>query len=91
MKIERLSVKFGHHAVLQDLDFSVPRGETLAIIGESGCGKTVLLKAIIGLVRPSQETSILMGRIWPRYRKRSLPSSGFATVSCFSRQPCSTV
>lgn len=54
VKIERLSVKFGHHAVLRDLDFSVPRGETLAIIGESGCGKTVLLKAIIGLVRPSQ-------------------------------------
>lgn len=54
VKIERLSVTFGHHAVLRNLDFNVPRGQTLAIIGESGCGKTVLLKTIIGLVRPTE-------------------------------------
>lgn len=54
LTIERLDVTLGHHAVLRDLDFRVPRGQTLAIIGESGCGKTVLLKTIIGLVRPTQ-------------------------------------
>ena len=48
-----LSVQFGNQQVLQDINLSVPRGQTLAIIGESGCGKTVLLKTLIGLVRPT--------------------------------------
>ncbi|MDH3717336.1 MAG: ABC transporter ATP-binding protein [Planctomycetota bacterium] len=50
--IESLCVRFGRHAVLHDIDVRVPRGQTLAVIGESGCGKTVLMKSIIGLVRP---------------------------------------
>jgi len=49
-----LHVRFGRQHVLRDLSLSIPRGQSLAIIGESGCGKTVLLKTIIGLVRPQQ-------------------------------------
>lgn len=56
VRLERLSIQFKNHTVLQDVGLSVPRGQTLAIIGESGCGKTVLLKTIIGLLRPSQGT-----------------------------------
>jgi len=52
--LSQLAVDFGHQAVLRDVDLTVPRGETLAVIGESGCGKTVLLKTIIGLVPPSR-------------------------------------
>jgi phospholipid/cholesterol/gamma-HCH transport system ATP-binding protein len=48
---------FGHQQVLRDLSLAVPRGQTLAVIGESGCGKTVLLKLVIGLLRPT------MGRV----------------------------
>jgi phospholipid/cholesterol/gamma-HCH transport system ATP-binding protein len=53
IELHELGVNFGRHEVLRDLTLSVPRGQTLAIIGESGCGKTVLLKLIIGLLRPS--------------------------------------
>ncbi len=52
--INHLHVRFGQQQVLRDIHLSVPRGQTLAIIGESGCGKTVLLKTIIGLIRPQQ-------------------------------------
>ncbi len=54
LEIHELAVRFGRQQVLRDISLQVPRGETLAIIGESGCGKTVLLKTMIGLVRPSQ-------------------------------------
>ncbi len=49
-----LFVSFGRQPVLRDLNLQIPRGQTLAIIGESGCGKTVLLKTLIGLVRPTR-------------------------------------
>jgi phospholipid/cholesterol/gamma-HCH transport system ATP-binding protein len=53
LELRRLNVEFGKQPVLRDIHLSVPRGQTLAVIGESGCGKTVLLKTLIGLVRPT--------------------------------------
>ena len=53
LQVEHVSVQFGRLRVLRDLTFSVAKGETLAIIGESGCGKTVLLKNLIGLIHPT--------------------------------------
>jgi len=53
IELHELGVVFGRHEVLGEITLSVPRGQTLAVIGESGCGKTVLLKAIIGLLRPT--------------------------------------
>ena len=53
VKLEGLSVSFGRLDVLRDIHIELPRGQTLGIIGESGCGKTVLLKTIIGLLRPT--------------------------------------
>lgn len=54
IQVNHLHVRFGRQQVLRDIDLEVARGETLAIIGESGCGKTVLLKTMIGLVKPTQ-------------------------------------
>src|ERR1700759_4589504 len=52
--LRELCVNFGRQPVLRDITLSVPRGQTLAVIGESGCGKTVLLKSIVGLVTPTR-------------------------------------
>ena len=51
LEVRQLCVGFGKRVVLQDITLEVRRGETLAIIGESGCGKTVLLKSLIGLIQ----------------------------------------
>ncbi len=57
-----LTVDFGRQPVLRDISLSIPRGQTLAIIGESGCGKTVLLKTIIGLLFPTSGHVVFDGQ-----------------------------
>lgn len=54
--VEKLSVTFGSQEVLKDITLRIPPGQTLALLGESGCGKTVLMKSIIGLVKPTVGT-----------------------------------
>ena len=46
--------RFGSHTVLKDLTFDIPRGKISAVLGPSGTGKSVLLKNIIGLLRPEE-------------------------------------
>ena len=54
LRTESLGIRFKGNRVLGDINLSVRRGETLAIIGESGCGKTVLLKTLIALLYPTE-------------------------------------
>ena len=51
-RLDNASVAFGTQPVLRNLSLDIRRGETLLIIGESGCGKTVLLKLLVGLLKP---------------------------------------
>lgn len=67
-----LSVSFAHQQVLRDIRLSIPRGQSLAIIGESGCGKTVLLKTIIGLIRPQQGSVVFDGQRVDRMSEKQL-------------------
>lgn len=62
LAVKDLFVKFGKQTVLRGINLTVPRGQTLAVIGESGCGKTVLLKTLIGLVAPTKGEVLFDGR-----------------------------
>jgi phospholipid/cholesterol/gamma-HCH transport system ATP-binding protein len=61
--LEQVSMEFNRQRVLRDLTLRIPRGQTLVVIGESGCGKTVLLKLLIGLLRPTAGRVVFDGRI----------------------------
>ena len=52
--VQNLHVRFGRQQVLRGINVGVPKKQTLVVIGESGCGKTVFLKSLIGLTRPSK-------------------------------------
>ncbi|HJZ92491.1 MAG TPA: ATP-binding cassette domain-containing protein [Gemmataceae bacterium] len=62
VELDRVSMRFGARPVLRDVALSVNRDETLLVIGESGCGKTVLLKLIVGLLQPSAGRVLFEGR-----------------------------
>lgn len=59
LKVEGLTKKFGGHAALNCVGFSVEKGEFLSILGPSGCGKTTLLRILIGLL-PADSGKILL-------------------------------
>lgn len=52
LDIQQLTVRFGHQTVLKNIDLQIPAGQTCVLIGESGCGKSVLIKTMVGLVEP---------------------------------------
>ena len=56
IKVRGLTTAYGTHVVHEELDLDVKRGEILGVIGPSGTGKSVLLRAIVGLKRPETGT-----------------------------------
>ncbi len=59
--VEHLRAEFGDNLVFQDVSFQVDRGEIFVILGGSGCGKTTLLKHIVGLYRPAAGRVLVNG------------------------------
>ena len=60
--VEALAVAYDGHHVLRDVDLQVEAGDIAVIVGGSGCGKTTLLKAIVGLVAPASGTVRVLDR-----------------------------
>jgi phospholipid/cholesterol/gamma-HCH transport system ATP-binding protein len=70
--LERVSMSFGKQPVLRNIEIRVPPGQTLVVIGESGCGKTVLLKLIVGLIRPTTGDVHVEGKDLRKLSERQL-------------------
>ncbi|MGO4714035.1 ABC transporter ATP-binding protein [Bradyrhizobium sp. 2TAF24] len=62
IRIQDLTVGFGRHMVLDRLSLDVRRGEILGLVGASGGGKSVLMRTIIGLLRPRAGAIEVMGQ-----------------------------
>jgi phospholipid/cholesterol/gamma-HCH transport system ATP-binding protein len=62
IELERVSIRFRQQTVLREIDLKIEHGQTVCIIGESGCGKTVMLKLMIGLLRPTEGVVRFDGR-----------------------------
>ena len=69
IEIRNLSNRFGANVVHEDLSLDVYRGEILGLVGGSGTGKSVLLRAIIGLIQPvAGQITVLGAQIFPESR-----------------------
>ena len=62
LDIRNLSAAYGATRVLDDVSLSVDKGELVALLGSSGCGKTTLLRAIAGFVVPTAGSIVVDGR-----------------------------
>jgi len=73
LQVQDLSVGFGTRIVQRALNFSVHQGSIFAIMGGSGCGKSTVLKAMIGLLRPMRGTVLVDGEdYWAASETRRL-------------------
>ncbi|TAM34190.1 ABC transporter ATP-binding protein [bacterium] len=62
IEIRELSKHFNNHQVLNNLSLNIEKGQTCVIIGRSGCGKSVLLKHIVGLLKPEHGRVLVEGK-----------------------------
>ncbi|MFA3783364.1 ABC transporter ATP-binding protein [Melioribacteraceae bacterium 4301-Me] len=72
IEIVDLHKSFGNNYVLRGINLQINEGESLAIIGRSGCGKSVLLKHIVGLFKPDSGTVKFKGKAISELNKNEL-------------------
>jgi phospholipid/cholesterol/gamma-HCH transport system ATP-binding protein len=61
LRVHGLTLAFGPRIIQRDLSFAVRRGSIFAVMGGSGCGKSTVLKAMVGLLRPAAGTVLVDG------------------------------
>lgn len=64
LKIENLTKRFDQFTAVKDVSFTMPEGESFALLGESGCGKTTLLRCIAGLESPNSGKITLADKVF---------------------------
>lgn len=72
IKVEELHKSFDGNGVLKGLSLEVKKGEVMALIGGSGCGKSVLLKHVAGLMKPDRGCVLVDGKDLSTLRGRDL-------------------
>ena len=62
LEFQGVTTRFGHVLAVNDVSFSVKKGEFFSLLGPSGCGKTTLLRLIAGFEQPDEGRIILDGQ-----------------------------
>lgn len=62
VEIEHLKKYFGNNKVLEDISVKLECGKNLVVLGKSGSGKSVLIKCLVGLIKPDEGKIILLGK-----------------------------
>jgi len=70
--IDKVNIAFGENRVLNDFSFELHNGESVVVLGKSGSGKSVLIKCIIGLMKPDSGTIHVFGNSIPDLKSEEL-------------------
>lgn len=70
--VDHLCKSFGNNHVLDDFTLTLQKGETVVVLGKSGSGKSVLIKCIIGLLKPDQGSIEMLGENIPELDNEAL-------------------
>lgn len=62
ISIKNFSMKFGSTAVINNLSFTVKRGETFGLLGSNGSGKTTTIRALLGIYQPTKGELLIEGK-----------------------------
>ncbi len=93
VSVEDLTVAYGNHQVIKDLSFTINEGDFLVVVGENGVGKTTLVRALLGLIKPRSgeiniPTGIRIGYV-PQFRNLDeeypLSVRDFVSLNCRPR------
>lgn len=72
--IDKLNKSFGDNHVLRDFSLSLPPGKTIAVLGKSGSGKSVLIKCIVNLVEADEGKIVVLGEDISELKQEELDS-----------------
>jgi len=86
IKMEHLKKSFGSNHVLRDINLVVNKGENLAILGQSGTGKSVLIKCIVGLVEIDDGKLLIYGKNISELKDKELIETQKKSVSFFKAE-----
>lgn len=74
IKVENLSITLNGRKILDNINLDIKEGQSFAIMGGSGCGKSVLIKSIIGLLKPDAGSQVTInGQV---YKQESINQRG---------------
>ncbi|MBS5827039.1 MAG: metal ABC transporter ATP-binding protein [Actinomyces sp.] len=89
LSVSDVNVSFGNQQVLQDVSFSINRGELVGLLGPNGAGKTTLIRTILGLLRPDSGTiatagpnTLVVEPSKPASKTPALAEASFKRVGC---------
>lgn len=80
LKVEGLQAGYGSVNILWDINFHVEKGEVVSILGSNGAGKTTMVRAITGMIRPTAGAVIFNGEDLAKKNSRTILNKGIVQV-----------
>ena len=80
LKVEGLNAGYGSINILWDISFTLKDGEIVSVLGSNGAGKTTMVRAITGMLKPSSGSVVFNGEELARKNSRIILNSGIVQV-----------